>query len=102
MAGTGFAWPAGIPADLPLPSSARLGGVRQLASGFTVVTFTAPGSVRTSLLQVTAALRAAGFAVGRGITGASQARLPFTRDGRPGVLELIAVDACTTRWRVQA
>ncbi|HST48652.1 hypothetical protein [Jatrophihabitans sp.] len=101
-AGAGFSWPPGIPANLPLPPGARLGEVRQLASGFTLVTFTAPGTVRTSLLEITAALQAAGYTVGRGIVGTSRSRLPFTRDGRPGVLELTAVDACTTRWQVQA
>jgi len=101
-AGPGFSWPAGIPADLPVPPGARLGQVQQLASGFTLVTFTAPGTVRAGLLEITAALQAAGYTAGRGIVGTSQARLPFTRNGRPGVLELTAVDACTTRWQVQA
>jgi hypothetical protein len=76
--------------------------VQQLSSGFTVVTFTAPGTVHSSLLEAIAALQSAGYAVGRGIAGTSQSRLPFTRNGAPGVLELTAADACTTRWRVQA
>jgi len=102
VAGTGFTRPPGIPADLPLPPGARLGEVRQLASGFTLVTFTAPGTVRAGLLEITAALQAAGYTVGRGIVGSSRGRLPFTRNGTPGVLELTAVDACTTRWQLQA
>jgi hypothetical protein len=100
--GPGFAWPAGIPADLPMPAGARLGGVQQLASGFTLVTFATPGTVRDNLIAITGALQKAGYTVGRGIVGASEGRLPFTRSGRPGVLQLTAVDACTTRWQVQA
>jgi hypothetical protein len=101
-AGPGFSWPAGIPADLPQPPGARRDRVQQLPSGFTLVTFIAPGTVRTGLLDITTALQAAGYTVGRGIVGTSRSRLPFTRNGRPGVLELTAVDACTTRWQVQA
>jgi hypothetical protein len=102
VAGPGFRWPAGIPANLPMPPGARLGAVQQLATGFTLVTFTAPGTVRQSLIAITEALQAAGYTVGRGIVGTSQSRLPFTRSGSPGVLQLTAVDACTTRWQVQA
>lgn len=100
--GAGFRWPAGIPTTLPMPAGARLGAVEQLASGFTLVTFSTPGTVRENQLRFTAALQQAGYTVGRGIVGASQSRLPFTRDGRPGVLQLTAVDACTTRWQLQA
>ena len=102
VTGPGFDWPAGIPADLPMPSGARLDEARQLASGFTLVTFSTPGTVRANLLSISTALRRAGYTVGRGIVGASESRLPFTRDGKPGVLRLTAVDACTTRWQVQA
>jgi hypothetical protein len=85
-----------------MPSGARLDAVQQLASGFTLVTFSTPGTVRENLLRFSSALQAAGYTVGRGIVGASQSRLPFTRDGRPGVLELTAIDACATRWQLQA
>ncbi|MEO7261111.1 MAG: hypothetical protein ABI047_07655 [Jatrophihabitantaceae bacterium] len=102
MAGPALRWPTGIPADLPAPPGARVSAVQQLASGFTLVTFTAPGTVRGNLLQITEALQAAGYTVGRGSVGASESRLPFTRSGHPGVLRLSAVDACTTRWQVQA
>jgi hypothetical protein len=97
-----FRWPAGIPATLPVPAGARLDAVRQLTSGFTLVTFSTPGTVRDNLLRFSAELQAAGYTVGRGIVGASQSRLPFTRDGRPGVLQLDAAGACATRWQVQA
>ena len=102
VSGSGFRWPAGIPASLPMPSGARLGAVQQLATGFTLVTFSTPGTVRENLLRFSSALQAAGYTVGRGIVGASQSRLPFTREGRPGVLQLTAIDACATRWQVQA
>jgi hypothetical protein len=100
--GAGFSWPPGIPADLPMPAGARLVTTQQLASGFTLVTFTTPGTVRGNLISITEALRAAGYTAGRGIVGASQSRLPFTGNGNPGVLELTALDTCTTRWRLQA
>jgi hypothetical protein len=85
-----------------MPAGARLSAVEQLDSGFTLVTFTTPGTVRSNLVLITAALQKAGYTVGRGIAGASQTRLPFTQSGNPGVLQLTAVDACTTRWQVQA
>jgi hypothetical protein len=91
-----------MPATLPVPPDARWDAVQQLPDGFTVVTLTTPGSVRDNLLRYTLALQGAGYTVGRGIVGASQSRLPFTRNGRPGVVQLTAVDACTTRWQVQA
>lgn len=85
-----------------MPAGARLDSVQQLASGFTLVTFIAPGTVRASLAQIIRALQASGYTVGRGSVGASQSRLPFTSNGHPGVLQLTALDACTTRWQVQA
>ncbi|HEX8082114.1 MAG TPA: hypothetical protein VF557_18020 [Jatrophihabitans sp.] len=100
--GPGFRWPTGIPAGLPMPPGARLSAVQQLESGFTLVTFTTPGTVRANLVQITGALQKAGYTVGRGIAGASETRLPFTRSGNPGVLQMTALDACTTRWQVQA
>jgi hypothetical protein len=102
VAGTRFSWPVGIPATLPVPPDARLGAVQHLSSGFTLVTLSTPGAVRDNLIRYTAALQAAGYTVGRGIVSASQSRLPFTRNGRPGVLQLTAIDACTTRWQVEA
>lgn len=100
--GPGFRWPTGVPASLPTPPGGRLSAVQQLESGFTLVTFTTPGTVRDNLVLITGALQKAGYTVGRGIAGASETRLPFTRSGNPGVLQLTAVDACTTRWQVQA
>ncbi|MEO6501542.1 MAG: hypothetical protein ABIQ09_06480 [Jatrophihabitantaceae bacterium] len=85
-----------------MPPGGRLSAVEQLDSGFTLVTFTTPGTVRSNLVLVTEALQKAGYTVGRGIAGASETRLPFTRSGSPGVLRLTAVDACVTRWQVQA
>jgi hypothetical protein len=79
-----------------------LESVQQLPNGFTLVTFSTPGTVRANLLRFIPALQEAGYAVGRGIVGASQSRLPFTRNGEPGVLQLTAIDACSTRWQVQA
>jgi hypothetical protein len=84
-----------------VPPDALLDTVQQLPSGFTLVTLSTPGTVRDNLLRYTSALQAAGYTVGRGIVGVSQSRLPFTRNGKPGVLQLTAVDACTTRWQVQ-
>lgn len=84
-----------------MPPNARRDSVRQLPDGFTLVTVTTPGTVRDNLMRYIAALQAAGYTVGRGVVGASQSRLPFTRNGKPGVLQLTAVDACTTRWQVQ-
>ncbi|HEY0168708.1 MAG TPA: hypothetical protein VGB75_16805 [Jatrophihabitans sp.] len=85
-----------------MPDGARLSATQQLANGFTLVTFTSPGTVRGNLLLITDALSEAGYTVGRGSVGASESRLPFTRSGSPGVLRLTTVDACTTRWQVQA
>jgi hypothetical protein len=85
-----------------MPPSARLDAVQQLPSGFTLVTLSSSGTVQANLLLITEALQAAGYTVGRGIVGTSRSRLPFTRNGQPGVLQLTAVDACTTRWQVQA
>lgn len=102
VAGSGFSWPPGVPASLPVPPDARPGTVQHLSSGFTLVTFTTPGVVRDNLLRFTSALQEAGYTVGRGIVGASQSRLPFTRNGKPGVLQLSVVDACSTRWQLQA
>lgn len=85
-----------------MPPGAQLSAVQQLASGFTVVTFSTPGTVRSNLILITGALQKAGYTVGRGSVGASEGRLPFTRSGSPGVLRLTALDACTTRWQLQA
>jgi hypothetical protein len=102
VAGPGFSWPAGIPGDLPRPPEARLDSVQQLASGFTLVTFSTPGTVRDNLIRFSSALQGAGYTVGRGTVGANQSRLPFTRNGKPAVLQLTAIGACTTRWQIQA
>ena len=76
--------------------------VHPLASGFTVVAFVSPGSVHDNFLFAIAALRRADYTVGRGIVGTSDSRLPFTRDGRPGVLRLTATDVCVTSWEIEA
>jgi hypothetical protein len=91
-----------MPSGLPLPRGARLSSVKKLASGFTLVAFTSPGSVHDNLLFAIKALQAAGYAVGRGIVGTNASRLPFTRDGSPGVLQLTATDLCATNWQVGA
>jgi hypothetical protein len=76
--------------------------VQKLATGWTVVTFTSPGPIRQNLLYAIAALRAAGYAVGRGAVSASESRLPFTKSGRPGAIRLTSSSRCATRWQVEA
>jgi hypothetical protein len=98
----GFGWPNGMPANLPQPPGARLVGVHELPSGWTLVTFTSPGTVRGNLLFALASLRAAGYAVGRGAAGVTESRLPFTKSGRPGAIRFTAADECATRWQILA
>jgi hypothetical protein len=100
--GLGFAWPATMPLDLPLPRGATLTSTRILPSGFTVVQFTSPGTVPDSLLFAIAALQSAGYTVGRGIAGLGETNLPFTKGGMPGVVRLMAVNSCTTSWQIVA
>jgi hypothetical protein len=88
--------------DLPLPRGATLSTVRTLASGFILVQFTSPSSLRDSLLFAITALQSAGYTVGRGIVGPVEIHLPFTRDGKPGVVRLIAMNACNTSWEIEA
>ncbi|MDT4970729.1 MAG: hypothetical protein QOG22_872 [Pseudonocardiales bacterium] len=102
QSGPGFAWPTGMPRDLPLPHGAKLGTVRTLANGFTVVQFTSPSSLRNSLLFAITALQSAGYTAGRGIVGPSEIHLPFTKDGRPGAVRLLAINRCNTRWDIEA
>jgi hypothetical protein len=91
-----------MPANLPLPPGARLTAVHALASGFTVVAFVSPGSAHSNLLFAIAALQAADYTIGRGIVGTTDSRLPFTKDGRPGVIQLTATDPCVTSWQIEA
>jgi hypothetical protein len=91
-----------MPTDLPVPGGARVVSVQRLPTGFTVLTFTSPGSMRDNLRLAITRLQQAGYAVGRGVVSSSQSRLPFSKAGRPGVLELSATDGCGTRWRVEA
>jgi hypothetical protein len=76
--------------------------VRRLASGFSLVEFTSPGSVQESLRFAITALQSAGYTVGRGQDSPGESHLPFTRDGRPGVVVLVAVNACNTKWQIEA
>lgn len=99
---SGFHWPKQMPAGLPQPPGAQLIAVRQLPTGWRVVTFSSPGSVRENLLFAIAALQAAGYTVGRGAVGTSESRLPFTRSGRPGAIRLTASTECRTRWQIEA
>jgi hypothetical protein len=91
-----------MPQDLPMPAGARLISVRTLPSGFRVVQFTSPDSVRDNLLFAIARLQSAGYTVGRGLAGASETHLPFTKAGRPGAIHLVAINSCTTSWQVLA
>jgi hypothetical protein len=102
QSGPGFAWPSRMPHNLPLPRGARLNSVQTLASGFTIVQFTSPNPLHDSLLFAIAALQSAGYTVGRGIVGPSEIHLPFTKDGRPGAVRLIAINACNTSWQIEA
>ena len=94
-------WPASVPPDLPWPPGAHLVSASRLSNGFWSLTYTSPQPVAQSLEFAVTALTKAGFTVGRGIAGASESRLPFTRQGNPGVIVLSAEDPCTTTWRVE-
>jgi hypothetical protein len=96
-----FAWPAGTPSGLPAVPDGRLLSTEPLSSGLTVYTVRSPGSVRTNLLVALEGLRAGGWAIGRGVDGATESRIPFTRAGEPGVLRLVADGPCATTWILQ-
>jgi hypothetical protein len=85
-----------------MPPGAQLMSVQELPSGFTLVTFGSPMSLHDSLGYAITTLQSAGYTVGRGSTGPSDTHLPFTKQDRPGVIRLVPVTSCTTRWEILA
>lgn len=101
QSGPGFAWPTGMPKDLPLPRGATLSWVQRWSGGLTWVQFTSPSSLRDSMLFAITALQSAGYTVGRGMVGPREIHLPFTKDSQPGVVRLIAINPCNTSWQIE-
>lgn len=91
-------WPAGVPADLPVPPTATMGRVDTNPDGLTLVRFSTRQSVRQGVLFATTALQPAGFALGRGDAEAVEADVPFSRGALRGLLKMIQQDECQTQW----
>ncbi len=92
------AWPAGVPADLPVPPTAELGPAEQSPGGLTLVRFTTSQSVRDGVVFLSRALQPAGFTLGRGDAEALEADVPFSRGPLRGLLKMIADQPCRTQW----
>lgn len=91
-------WPAGVPADLPVPPTASIGSVEKSADGLTLVRFTTAQSVRDGVVFLAKALQPAGYTLGRGDAEAIEADVPFSKGELRGLLKMIAEEPCRTQW----
>lgn len=91
-------WPAGVPADLPVPPTATIGKAEKSADGLTLVRFTTAQSVRDGVVFLATALQPAGYTLGRGDAEAIEADVPFSKGELRGLLKMIAEEPCRTQW----
>lgn len=95
-----FAWPAGVPADLPQPPAATLTGTSVTKDGLTLVRFTTATSLRDGVLFVVREVQKAGFTLGRGDAEPAEADAPFGRGEVRGIYKMIVRGGCSTEWLV--
>jgi hypothetical protein len=91
-------WPAGVPADLPVPPTAQIGKAETTADGLTLVRFTTSQSVRQGVLFLIQNLQPAGYTLGRGDAEAIEADAPFVKGSLNGLMKMISRAPCRTEW----
>lgn len=95
---TDFAWPEGVPDDLPTPPTAVLGEVTSEPGGLTLVRFSTSQSIRDGVVFLVNELPPAGYTLARGDAEASEADAPFVKGDVRGVMRIIATGQCQTDW----
>lgn len=91
-------WPAGVPADLPVPPTAQISRTETTPDGLTLVRFTTTQSVRQGVLFLVQNLQPAGYTLGRGDAEAIEADAPFVKGSLNGLMKMIARAPCRTEW----
>lgn len=94
----GERWPQGVPADLPVPPTAKIATTDVRPDGLTLVRFSTTQSIRQGIVFLVGALQPAGYAIGRGDAEAVEADVPFTKGPLRGLMKMIAQGDCTTQW----
>lgn len=95
-----FAWPAGVPADLPQPPAATFQTTTTTADGIRLVRFTTKSSLQQSVLFVLREVQKAGYTLARGDAEPAEADAPFGKGDLRGVYKMFVRDQCTTEWLV--
>lgn len=94
----GFAWPKGVPADLPVPPSSTLTENRTTNDGLTLVQFSTATSLREGVVFLVDNLDKTGYTLGRGDAEQTEADAPFVKGDLRGVFRMINRGACETDW----
>lgn len=94
----GFAWPKGVPADLPVPPGGTLTENRTTADGLTLVQFSTAMSLREGVVFLVDNLDKRGYTLGRGDAEQTEADAPFVKGDLRGVFRMINRGTCATDW----
>lgn len=94
----GFAWPKGVPADLPVPPSGTLGEQRVTPDGLQIVQFSTTTSLREGVVFLVDNLARTGYTLGRGDAEQTEADAPFVKADLRGVFRMISRSTCQTDW----
>lgn len=94
----GFAWPKGVPADLPVPPSGTLGEQRVTPDGLQIVQFSTTTSLREGVVFLVDNLAKTGYTLGRGDAEQTEADAPFVKADLRGVFRMISRSTCQTDW----
>lgn len=98
--GKAFAWPQGVPTDLPQPPRATYLNTSKTPEGLTIVRFSTAQSLRESVLFVVKEIQKAGYTLGRGDAEPTEADAPFGRGEIRGVYKMLLNQSCRTDWLV--
>ncbi len=92
------AWPSDVPADLPLPESAKITKNERTTGNLRVLHFDVPWSLHESVVHVVNRFPPAGYVVGRGDAEPTEADAPFHRDDIRGLVRIFLTGTCKTLW----
>ncbi len=93
-------WPADVPDVIPRPEGVTIQKVDRTKGNVTQVRFTAPMSLRESVLYIVDRYPKAGFTLGRGDAEATEADAPFQRgEALRGLVRVFVTPKdCETLW----
>ncbi|MCU1602117.1 MAG: hypothetical protein JWO22_2826 [Frankiales bacterium] len=100
--GKAYRWPAGIPADLPMPPGSSYVSSSTSADRVTIVRLTSTLSLQQSVLFVLKEVNKAGYTLGRGDAEPAEADAPFGKGDLRGIYKMVGRDLCVTDWLVAA